>query len=92
MDESIQHLFFDCTYARFVWRVIQVSFSIHHMFTGWMQGVEKELRYKILVGSCTLCWAMWLSRNDVVFDKVRVFDPMPVIFRGMYWIRLLTSL
>jgi hypothetical protein len=22
MDESIQHLFFDCPYARFVWRVI----------------------------------------------------------------------
>jgi hypothetical protein len=76
MDEFTQRLFFYCPYARLVWRVIQVSFNItpplniHHMFTGWMQGVEKKLRYKILVGSCTLCWALWLSQNDVVFDKV----------------------
>jgi hypothetical protein len=98
MDESIQHLFFDCPYARFVWQVIQVSFNItppiniHHMFTWWMQGVEKKLRYKILVGSCTLCWALWLSRNDVIFDKVRVSNPMQVIFCVMYRIRLWTSL
>jgi hypothetical protein len=75
MFEFIQHLFFYCPYARFVWRVIQVSFNItsplniHNMFTGWMQGVEKKLRYKILVLSCTLCWAMWLSQNDVVLAK-----------------------
>jgi hypothetical protein len=94
MEESIQHLFFDCPYTRFVWRVIQVSFNItppldiQHMFTRWLQGVDKKLRYKILVGSCTLCWAMWLSRNDVVFDNVRVFNPMQVIFCRTYWIRL----
>jgi hypothetical protein len=58
------------------------------MFTGWMQGVEKKLRYKILVGSCTLCWAMWLSQNDVVFDKVRVSNPMQMIFCGTHWIQL----
>jgi hypothetical protein len=98
MDEFIQRLFFDCPYARFVWRVIQVYFNItpplniHHMFTEWMQGVEKKLRYKILVELCTLCWAMWLSRNDVVFDKMWVSNPMQVIFHGMYWIWLWTLL
>jgi hypothetical protein len=55
---------------------------MHHLFNGWMQGVDKKLKYKILVGTCTLCWAIWISRNDVVFDKVRVFNPMQVIFQG----------
>jgi hypothetical protein len=93
IDESIQHLFFDCTYARLVWRIIQVSFNIspplniQHMFNGWVQGIDKKIMYKILIGACTLRWAMWLSQNDVFFDKVRVFNPMQVIFRGTHWIR-----
>jgi hypothetical protein len=67
MDESIQYLFFDCPYVRFVWRVVQVSFNInpplnmHHLFNGWMQGVDKKLKYKTLVGTCTLCWANWIG-------------------------------
>jgi hypothetical protein len=87
MDESI-HLFFDCPYARFVWRVVQVSFNItplnmNHLFNGWMQ-VDKKPKYKILVGMCTLCLANWISRNVVVSDKVGVFNPMQVIFRGTH--------
>jgi hypothetical protein len=57
------------------------------MFNGWVQGIDKKLMYKILIGACTLCWAMWLSRNDVVLDKVRVLNPMQVIFHGMHWIQ-----
>jgi hypothetical protein len=60
MDESMQYLFFDCPYARFVWKVVHDSFNIthplnmHHLFNGWMQGVDKKLKYKILVGR--VCW------------------------------------
>jgi hypothetical protein len=48
MDEFIQHPFFAYPYERFVWRVVQISFNItplniHHMFNGWMQGVDKKL-------------------------------------------------
>jgi hypothetical protein len=91
MDESIQHIFFDCLdlfgelYNFFN---MTPPLNTHHMFNGWMQEVNKKLKCKILVGTCTLCWAMWISQNDVffvrknyvVFDKVRVFNPMQVIF------------
>jgi hypothetical protein len=56
----MQYLFFDCPYARFVWKVVHDSFNIthplnmHHLFNGWMQGVDKKLKYKILVGR--VCW------------------------------------
>ena len=39
LSESVQHLFFDCHLAKFIWRAIQVSFSIppplnvQHMFS-----------------------------------------------------------
>jgi hypothetical protein len=43
--ESIRHLFFDCQFARFLWRVIQVTFNTDvpisnaHMFNGWVAGL-----------------------------------------------------
>jgi len=93
LDETIKHLFFDCQMARIVWRIVQVSFnisppvSIFHMFNGWLNGINKELMYKILVGASALCWTIWLSRNDMVFNNFRAVTPLQVIFRGTHWIR-----
>ena len=75
-DESIQHLFFDRHFAKFVWRIVHVSFnlipptSIHNMFTGWLQGLNRKLKSQILVGASAFGWALWLTRNNIVFDKV----------------------
>jgi hypothetical protein len=60
LDESIQHLFFDCHIARCIWRVVQVSFNIlpplniQHMFHNWLQGVDLKLKNKIWVGAVFL--------------------------------------
>jgi hypothetical protein len=76
-----------------MWRVVQVSFNITphvniaHMFVGWLNGINKKIMYKILVGASALCWAIWLSRNDIAFNNTRVVTPMQVIFWGTYWIR-----
>jgi hypothetical protein len=70
LDESIQHLFFDCQNAKFIWRLIHVSFNlspplnVDHMFNDWLHGVQKKLKYQALVGVCAIFWAIWLSRND----------------------------
>ena len=61
--------------------------NILHMFNGWLIGLNKKLMYKILVGASAVCWAIWLSRNDMVFNNSRVVTPLQVIFRGTYWIR-----
>jgi hypothetical protein len=82
IDETIQHLFFYCQLARFMWRIVQVSFnitppvSIFHMFNGWLGGINKKLIYKILVGAFDLCWVIWLSRNDMIFNNTQAFTPM----------------
>jgi hypothetical protein len=93
LEETIQNLFFDCQIARIMWRIVQVSFNITpplniaHMFTGWLNGVNKKLMYKILVGASALCWAIWLSINDMVFNNTRAVTPMQVFYRGSHWIR-----
>jgi hypothetical protein len=48
--------------------------------------------YKILVGESALCCAIWLSRNDMIFNNTRVVSLMQVIFRGTYWICFWTLL
>jgi hypothetical protein len=52
-EETIQHLFFECHYAKFLWRALHVPFSIqsplniNDMFTSWLLtlGQNKENKY-----------------------------------------------
>jgi hypothetical protein len=57
------------------------------MFTGWLEGINMKLKSKILVGASAICWAIWLTRNDIIFDKTAAPSYLQVIFRGTYWIR-----
>jgi hypothetical protein len=34
-----------------------------------------------------MLWAMWLSHNDIVFNKISISSSMQVIFWGIYWTR-----
>ena len=72
-NESIQHLLFDCHYAKFMWRIIQVSFnlipptSVHNLFTDWLDGVNRKLKSQILVDASAICWAICrLSLGDLL--------------------------
>jgi hypothetical protein len=92
-NESIQHLFFDCHFAKFIRRIVQVSFnlppptSVHNIFTGWLEGINRKLKSQIIVGASALCWAVWLTRNDIVFNKIIASSYLQAIFRGTYWTR-----
>ena len=87
-DESIQHLFFNCHFARFVLRTVHVSFnlipptSVYNLFTGWLHGINRKLKYKILVGASAICWVIWLTQNNIIFNKAAAPSYLQVIFRG----------
>lgn len=92
-NESIQHLFFQCKNARFIWGLVEICFGLKpphntmHMFSSWLNGIGGRLKQLLLVGASAICWAIWLSRNDVVFDKSPMKTFMQVIYRGTYWFR-----
>jgi hypothetical protein len=52
--ESIQHIFLDCHLAKFLWRVVPVTFnidfatSVEHMFNGWANSVGFQLKKFLL--------------------------------------------
>jgi hypothetical protein len=73
--ESIQHLCFNCHFAKFLWRAIQATFnidvptSVAHVCNGWATGLGNHFRNLVLVGMTALVWALWTSRNDIVLKN-----------------------
>jgi hypothetical protein len=53
--ETIQHLFFECVLAKFIWRVIQITFgltihwNIKHVFDDWVQRMNEKDRRLLYV-------------------------------------------
>ena len=72
--ETIQHLFFDCHAAKFVWNSIYFTFGIQppsnitDMLGPWLGGLPHKFRKQLLIGVIAFCWAIWLTRNDAVFS------------------------
>jgi hypothetical protein len=40
----------------------------------------------LLMGTTTLCWSIWLSRNGVIFDNKMVSSPLQVITLVTRWL------
>jgi hypothetical protein len=57
------------------------------MFTNWLLQLGRKLRRQILVGATALCWAIWTSRNDIIFDKSPMKTYIQVLFRATHWCR-----
>jgi hypothetical protein len=90
---EIIHLFFDCVLAKFLWRVIQLTFgltkphNIKHVYGGWVQNMNEKNKRLLFVGMGTMFWLIWLSRNDIVFNKKSILFYMQVMFMAIYWTR-----
>jgi hypothetical protein len=88
LNETVQHLFMDCYYVRMVRRMVYLATgltqpkSIRHMFGSWLSNQNSKIRALIWVGIVALCWAIWKTRNDIIFHKIKYNLILQVIFRG----------
>jgi len=41
----------------------------------------------MLIGATALCWSLWLTRNEVVFDKCNPKSILQVMFRTTHSLR-----
>jgi hypothetical protein len=63
-NESIQHLFINCHFARFIWRLIHCCFGLHtprcinHIFGNCLVGVPSKTKYLIITSVAAICWAI----------------------------------
>jgi hypothetical protein len=62
--EMIQHLFFECNFAKFIWTSVQIIFNIHvptsvmHLFNDWANNMDLSMRKFLLTSAAALCWGM----------------------------------
>jgi hypothetical protein len=61
--------------------------SISHIFEDWIKSFHCKQRENVLLGLAAVCWAIWLGRNNVVFQRSRPDSCLHVILRSASWIR-----
>ena len=90
-NKTIQHLFFDCRMARLAWAPVYAAWGIPkphnfaNMFGNWLNGLTKNLKQLVLVGTTVFCW--WLCRNAVIFYNKKSFF-LQVIYSTTHWLRM----
>ena len=47
---------------------IKPPLNVHNLFDNWYPGKDKTFRSLLLTGAAAICWSIWLTRNEVVFD------------------------
>jgi hypothetical protein len=91
--ESIQHLFFECPFAKIIWRLIHMTFgltppkNITNLFGNWLKGIPKNDLVQIRVGVCAVIWTIWNTRNDHIFNSKKKSNFLQVIPMVTHWIR-----
>ena len=68
-----------------VWVITPLS--IHDLFVNWSKAGGNIHNSLLLTAASALCWTIWLTRNEVVFDKCRPKTFLQVLFRGTHWLR-----
>ena len=60
-EETIDHLFLFCPFAKMIWRVVHLAFAlppptnITSMFGNWLNGIDRITKAKIRIGVSALC-------------------------------------
>ena len=81
---------FHCHMAKFIWNSLFTIFKFQppsdmtHLFGPWTKSFDPKIRNQVIVGVAMMCRAIWLSRNDTIFNKAITNSFMQVIFRGTH--------
>jgi hypothetical protein len=74
--------------AKLLWGVVSLTFRIRkpdcveHLFGPWLRSFSNKQRNLVLIGVAAFCWAIWISRNDIVFHKSHFISILQVMYRG----------
>jgi hypothetical protein len=73
--------------VRYIWSSFYLAFgilqpsNIAHIFGSQSNRFNPIIQKLIFVGIDVICWVVWLSRNDVVFNGYHFNSFLQVIFR-----------
>jgi hypothetical protein len=84
-DENINHLFFTCPMAAYIWSTISTVLGVFtrpSCFTQYFWWITKILPVGSnlhIVGIVALCWAIWKTRNNACFEGKLISSPLGLI-------------
>jgi hypothetical protein len=70
-EESVQHLFVECPFAKIIWTIVHMAFNItlptniSHLFSNWLNGISKAENVNIRVEVCAIIWIIWHVQNNL---------------------------
>lgn len=73
LNESWEHLFFNCSFSWWCWRLLSISWSqLASCLDRIVDGRHKfcQCIYREIFLIC--CWAIWVHRNEVIFYGVPI--------------------
>jgi hypothetical protein len=75
-QETVDHIFFQCSLAYFVWSCLRQVFgrnnipsSMEEMFCCWIEVKPKRTSLFRLFMLAAMVWALWRNRNKMVFER-----------------------
>ena len=84
--ESVDHLFFTCPVARFLWGIVRCAFAFRTVpvkfdsLPSWLVIFPVKDTVLILVGVAELIWAIWKTQNNACFNGVILQDLTSIVF------------
>ena len=83
--ESIDHLFFECDTAKYIWSLVAFVLGANHKPTSfgkfwlWTLTLLPQRKQFHMIGLAAFCWAIWKTRNNICFEKKLISSPTEIV-------------
>jgi hypothetical protein len=71
-EETCQHLFLLCPFAKKCWELIHIDIPLNETFPGLADYLQDRLHSQFFMTVVVLiCWTIWTVRNDLIFRGIQ---------------------
>ena len=72
IEETLHHLFFQCSLALDCWTLLQVQSLTSGSVFDIIESLKFQLNSPIFMSLIILlCWTIWITRNDLIFQGIQ---------------------
>jgi len=93
VQETVDHIFFECHQARFIWISFKEALgwekipdTMQDMLESWLPLSSPQCSFKLFC-STIIFWALWTFRNKMAIENVLVSDPANIIFKILSYLQ-----
>jgi hypothetical protein len=89
LEETMQHLFLECPFAKSCWNMFNITFSQDSGFPEALLQIRAQVHsHFFMILTILMCWAFWTARNDLILKCVQAYTVKEFFYREL---KLLTT-